>query len=45
MICRKHLVRQEVADSNGGAIGSCMEEAVLFGLLELIERDAFLLGW
>lgn len=31
--------------SNGCAIGSCTEEAVLHGLLELIERDAFLLGW
>jgi ribosomal protein S12 methylthiotransferase accessory factor len=31
--------------SNGCAIGSCLEEAVLFGLLELIERDAFLLAW
>nr|WP_232792355.1 TOMM precursor leader peptide-binding protein [Actinacidiphila yeochonensis] len=31
--------------SNGCAIGSCPEEAVLFGLLELVERDAFLLGW
>jgi ribosomal protein S12 methylthiotransferase accessory factor len=31
--------------SNGCATGSCPEEAVLFGLLELIERDAFLLGW
>ncbi|MEU5420230.1 TOMM precursor leader peptide-binding protein [Streptomyces sp. NPDC020799] len=31
--------------SNGSATGSCLEEAVLFGLLELIERDAFLLGW
>ncbi|SHM61179.1 YcaO-like family protein [Actinacidiphila paucisporea] len=31
--------------SNGCATGSCLEEAVLFGLLELIERDAFLLGW
>ncbi|WP_225845982.1 TOMM precursor leader peptide-binding protein [Streptomyces sp. HPF1205] len=31
--------------SNGCAIGSCLEEAVLFGLLELVERDAFLLGW
>jgi ribosomal protein S12 methylthiotransferase accessory factor len=31
--------------SNGCAIGSCLEEAVLFGLLELIERDSFLLGW
>lgn len=31
--------------SNGCAIGSCAEEAVLHGLLELIERDAFLLSW
>ena len=31
--------------SNGCASGSCLEEAILFGLLELIERDAFLLGW
>jgi ribosomal protein S12 methylthiotransferase accessory factor len=31
--------------SNGCAIGGCLEEAVLFGLLELIERDSFLLGW
>jgi ribosomal protein S12 methylthiotransferase accessory factor len=31
--------------SNGCASGSCIEEAILFGLLEVIERDAFLLGW
>lgn len=31
--------------SNGCAIGGSLEEAILFGLLELIERDAFLLGW
>ncbi|MEY9962506.1 ribosomal protein S12 methylthiotransferase accessory factor [Streptacidiphilus sp. MAP12-16] len=31
--------------SNGCAIGSCLEEAVLFGLLEVIERDSFLLAW
>jgi ribosomal protein S12 methylthiotransferase accessory factor len=31
--------------SNGCASGSCLEEAILFGLLELIERDAFLLAW
>jgi ribosomal protein S12 methylthiotransferase accessory factor len=31
--------------SSGCAIGGCLEEALLFGLLELIERDAFLLGW
>ncbi|WP_431782459.1 TOMM precursor leader peptide-binding protein [Streptomyces chumphonensis] len=31
--------------SNGCATGGGLEEAVLFGLLELIERDAFLLAW
>ena len=31
--------------SNGCAIGGSLEEAILFGLLELIERDSFLLAW
>ncbi|WKE68597.1 TOMM precursor leader peptide-binding protein [Streptomyces sp. WP-1] len=31
--------------SNGCATGAGVEEAVFFGLLELLERDAFLLGW
>lgn len=31
--------------SNGCAIGGCLEEAVLGGLLELVERDSFLIGW
>jgi ribosomal protein S12 methylthiotransferase accessory factor len=31
--------------SNGCATGSSIEEAALFGLLELIERDSFLLAW
>jgi ribosomal protein S12 methylthiotransferase accessory factor len=31
--------------SNGCAGGSCLEEAVLHGMFELIERDAFLLAW
>lgn len=31
--------------SSGCATGSCLEEAVLHGLLELIERDTFLLSW
>ncbi len=31
--------------SNGCAIGSCREEAIFHGLLELIERDAFLTTW
>jgi oxazoline/thiazoline synthase len=33
------------ADSNGCASGSVIEEAVLQGLLELIERDAVALWW
>ncbi len=33
------------ADSNGNAAGNCLEEAVLQGLLELIERDAVALWW
>ncbi|MGW1205235.1 TOMM precursor leader peptide-binding protein [Streptomyces cyaneofuscatus] len=31
--------------SNGCATGGSLEEAILFGLLELVERDAFLLAW
>src|SRR6185369_1672128 len=31
--------------SNGCASGSSIEEAIMFGLLELVERDAFLIGW
>jgi ribosomal protein S12 methylthiotransferase accessory factor len=31
--------------SNGCALGSCLEEAILYGLLELVERDAFLTTW
>ncbi|MBC3841188.1 hypothetical protein GXW82_15445 [Streptacidiphilus sp. 4-A2] len=31
--------------SNGCALGGCVEEAALYGLLELAERDAFLLTW
>jgi oxazoline/thiazoline synthase len=33
------------ADSNGAAAGSCLEDAVLQGLLELIERDAAGIWW
>lgn len=33
------------ADSNGCAAGSVLEEAVLQGILELIERDAVALWW
>jgi ribosomal protein S12 methylthiotransferase accessory factor len=31
--------------SNGCAVGSCVEEALFYGLLEVIERDCFLLAW
>lgn len=31
--------------SNGCASGTSSEEALLHGMLELLERDAFLLGW
>lgn len=34
-----------VPDSNGNAAGSTLEDAVLQGLLELIERDAVALWW
>ncbi|MFE7115737.1 TOMM precursor leader peptide-binding protein [Streptomyces sp. NPDC057654] len=31
--------------SNGCALGGCLEEAVLHGILEVVERDAFLMTW
>lgn len=31
--------------SNGWALGSSLEEAILHGILELAERDAFLMTW
>ncbi|MEV6946329.1 TOMM precursor leader peptide-binding protein [Streptomyces sp. NPDC051172] len=31
--------------SNGCALGGCVEEAVLHGILEVVERDAFLMTW
>lgn len=33
------------ADSNGAAAGNCMEEAILQGFLEVVERDAGTLWW
>jgi bacteriocin biosynthesis cyclodehydratase domain-containing protein len=33
------------ADSNGNAAGACMEDAILQGFLELVERDAVCLWW
>ena len=31
--------------SNGCALGSCVEEAILYAILEVVERDAFLMTW
>lgn len=31
--------------SNGCALGNCLEEAIFHGMLEVIERDAFLITW
>ncbi len=31
--------------SNGCALGNCLEEAILHGIFEVLERDAFLLTW
>ncbi|GGS80243.1 SagD family biosynthesis docking scaffold protein [Planobispora rosea] len=31
--------------ANGCALGSCLEEAIFHGILEVLERDAFLLTW
>ncbi|MFG3284561.1 TOMM precursor leader peptide-binding protein [Streptomyces sp. NPDC048111] len=43
---RPHADRPFVSEiSNGCALGGCWEEAALYGLLELAERDAFLLTW
>jgi ribosomal protein S12 methylthiotransferase accessory factor len=33
------------ADSNGTAAGGCLEEAILQGFFELVERDAIALWW
>lgn len=33
------------ADSNGNAAGSCLEEAILQGFMELVERDGVSLWW
>ncbi|MFK7692566.1 TOMM precursor leader peptide-binding protein [Paenibacillus sp. HJGM_3] len=31
--------------SNGCAIGGSLEEAILYGILEIVERDSFLMTW
>ncbi|HEX5598241.1 MAG TPA: TOMM precursor leader peptide-binding protein, partial [Micromonosporaceae bacterium] len=48
-----HPIRVDRADSpqfllessNGCGLGNSLEEAVLYGLLEVAERDAFLMAW
>ncbi len=34
-----------IADSNGCAAGNTLEEAILYGFYELVERDAFAIWW
>ena len=31
--------------SNGGALGGSLEEAILYGIFEVVERDSFLMTW
>ena len=31
--------------SNGSAVGGSLEEAILYGIFEVVERDSFLLTW
>ena len=31
--------------SNGGALGGSLEEANLYGIFEVVERDSFLMTW
>lgn len=40
--CRQGFVYET---SNGCALGGSLEEAVLYGMLEVVERDSFLLTW
>lgn len=41
----KGLGSELIADSNGCAAGNTLEEAILQGFYELVERDAFALWW
>lgn len=40
-----HPSRYCFGDSNGNAAGTCLEDAVLQGFLELVERDASAIWW
>jgi ribosomal protein S12 methylthiotransferase accessory factor len=43
--CRPEEVRVGHATSSGLACAATLEEAILTGLLEVVERDAFMLAW
>jgi len=40
-----HRVRMLYESSNGCGLGNSLAEAILYGLLEVAERDAFLMAW
>jgi bacteriocin biosynthesis cyclodehydratase domain-containing protein len=42
---QKHSARFAFADANGCAAGSNLEEAILQGFMELVERDSIALWW
>lgn len=42
---KRDAVRTTIADSNGNAAGTSLEDAILQGFLELIERDAAAIWW
>ncbi|WP_052675166.1 TOMM precursor leader peptide-binding protein [Amycolatopsis orientalis] len=42
---RPETPRILVGNSNGNGLGNSLEEAALAGLLEVVERDAFLMAW
>ncbi|GJD49693.1 hypothetical protein OPKNFCMD_2426 [Methylobacterium crusticola] len=43
--CRGQGHEQTSADSNGCAAGNTLEEAIVQGFLELVERDAYAIWW
>ncbi|WP_062352649.1 TOMM precursor leader peptide-binding protein [Bacillus kwashiorkori] len=44
-LARDNAKRFVYETSNGCALGSSLEEAILYGLFEVIERDNFLVAW
>jgi ribosomal protein S12 methylthiotransferase accessory factor len=43
--CPERASASVLADSNGNASGACLEDAILQGFFELVERDAVALWW